>query len=222
MKQSEKTLVGLLLLVGGAAIVALVGLPQWDAFSNNQAQVTSLNDEIKVLDAQKTALNAEIAQLEKNSIIPEDIEVQVYTEKNREQLIKGILDRVVNLATDAGNIFISLAPLENKNAAPEPPAPAKNERTPAASAGNASEESDAPPPPVLRQFSYELSVRGTYTSIQSFLRSMAAQKALIEIAAMKLVNEQGETLPSADNALDPFHPIRMTATIRLAMQPESR
>src|SRR5690606_9522787 len=105
-------------------------------------------------------------------------------------------------------VFISLAPSDNKGAIPVSLPPAKNEKTSATSAGKTSEEQELPPPPVLKQFSYELSVRGTYSSIQSFLRAMAAQKALIEIATMKLVNEQGETT-SSDGTLDPFHPIRM-------------
>lgn len=219
MKQSEKTLIGLMLVVGGIALVALVGLPQWDAFSSNQSQVTSINDEIKALEAQKTILNAEISQLEKNSAIPQDVEVHVYTEKNRERIIKGMLDRVVNLATQAGNLFISLAPLDDKSSVPVPPEP--KEAKPAANAGSANEEVPTPPPPVLSQFSYELSIRGTYTSVQNFLRAMAEQKALVEIATIKLENEQGETR-TADNHPDPFHPIRMTATIRLALQPENR
>jgi hypothetical protein len=221
MKQSEKTLVGLMLIVAGAAIVGLVGLPQWDTFSNNQTQVTSLNDELKSLDAQKVSLTAEIGQLEKNSIIPKDVEVQVYTDKNREQIIKSMLDHVVGLATQqTGNLFISLAPSdESKNTPAPPPPPTKGAADTAQTAANAGGEPPVAPSPVLNKFSYELSVRGTYSSIQNFLKEMAKQKALMEIASMRLENEQGTTTVSADSPADPFHPIKMTATIRLALQP---
>lgn len=222
MKQSEKTLVGLMFLVGGAAIVGLVGLPQWDTFSNNQSQATALNDEVKALESQKTTLTAEIAQLEKNSVLPPDIEVQIYTEKNREQIIKGMLDRVVNLATGAGNLFISLAPSDATSTTAPPPDANKDAKAAATTPATTDDAAQSGTPPILNQFNYQLAVRGTYTSVQNFLRTMAKQKSLMEIATMRLENEQGNTTPSPDNPSDPFHPIKMTATIRLSLQPANQ
>lgn len=221
MKRSETTLVGLMLIAGSVALVSLVGLPKWDEFSTAQSQITALNDELKSMDARKNSLNAEIAQLEKNSIIPPDLEIETYTDKNREQIIKKMLDQIVNLATDAGNLFISLAPSDDKPAsAPQPQTTAaKDGKQGAASSGNA-EEAEGPPPPVLNQFSYELSVRGTYASLQNFLKSVAAQKALVEISAIKLENESASVASGNGIEADPFHPIRMTATVRLALQPK--
>ena len=231
MKSREKTLVGLMLLSGGFALAILVGLPQWEAFSNHQSKIAALNDELHSMETQKASLTADIEKLEKNSAIPSGIDVQVYTEKNREQIIKGMLNTVVNLATGAGNLFISLAPSETPPSTEAPPpavtsGPASSSGASASAvSGNASAsggdtEAKAPPPPVLNRFSYDLSVRGSYQTLQGFLRAVAQQKALMEISAIRLENELTST-PAPDSP-DPLHPIRLHATVRLALQPEKQ
>lgn len=224
MKKSEQTLVGIMLLAGSAALIGTVGLNQWDAFNNAQSQISSLTDEIKGLDAQKLTLNADIAEMEKNSSIPSDVEVLTYTEKNREQIIKGMLDKVVNLATGAGNLFISLAPSDVKDEPAPPPPPPTAKPAAATDATTTADGKPAEPEPVqpvLNTFDYDVSVRGTYGTIQAFLKAVATQKSLMEIHTIKLENEVGSTAVTTDTT-DPFHPIRMTAQIRLALQPTDK
>src|SRR5688500_14346409 len=112
LKKSERRLIGGAALAGGVAIVMLVAMPQWDAFSASTNQVNTLKEDVKNLDQQKESLRSQIALLEKNTDIPPGIIIRTYTEDNREQLVKRLLDQVVTLATGAGNKFISLAPYD--------------------------------------------------------------------------------------------------------------
>lgn len=227
LKQNEKTLIGVALLAGGIGLLVAVGLPQLDAYNASNTELTRLNEEMTSLQSQKESLTAQIAILEKNTDIPPDIKIKTYTDKNREAVIKQLLDQVVGLATGAGNKFISLKPAEVEPmvgvSAPETadgkaagdqkatsPPPANDANTEAA---------PEPPPPMLNTFGYELSVRGTYDTIQKFLKAMAGEKELLEINAINVTNETNVSGgPTPDSLADPSYPIKLTATIRLAMQ----
>lgn len=248
LKRSEKMLVGLGLGVGGIALLIGVGLPQWDAFSAANSQISTTNDEIKALESQQINLNAQIALLEKNTDIPPGINIRTYNDQNREEVIKAMLDQVVNLATGTGNKFIALNPdtedpLSNVTA-PSPsaaPAPAANTtQTPAAGATTTDTPASAngtattnatdpnalppPPPPILSTFSYVLSIRGTYGSLQDFLRSLDSQKELMEVSGINIENEAGADRSSASggaaDVADPGNPLKLTANIRIVLQPE--
>lgn len=224
MKKSEKTLVGLMMIVGGIALVVGVGLPQWDAFSNNSSRISTLNDEIKGLQVQKENLNATIALLEKNTAIPPGLEIRRYTDQNREEIIKSLLDGVVKLATGAGNRFISLTPSEVAPILAPPPPPKEGAGTKGATNTNAAASTDpnaapAAPPPLLSTFGYELAIRGTYDSLQGFLRAMDSQKELLELSSITLENEASKSGKGPDDTADPHFPIRLTAKVRLALQP---
>ncbi len=85
-----------------------------------------------------------------------------------------------------------------------------------------------PPKPALETFGYELAIRGTYDSLQSFLRSLASNKELMEVLNIRIENETGvsrvmpdKSTGTGDVALDPSRPIKLTATIRLVMQSAS-
>lgn len=225
-KKSEKTLVGVALLVGGFALFMMVTLPQWDAFSANSSQVAALQEEIKELEAQKTSLDAQVSLLTHNTDIPPGIAIRKYNEQNRAQIIKELLDRVVNLATDSGNRFISLAPSETTPILP--PASASGKAASGSGAAATAQPTDAGkgdstslPSPVLNTFGYDLSVRGTYDTLQRFLKTMDGQRELLEITNITLENEAAG-LPGSANAqmADPAWPIRLTARVRLALQPE--
>lgn len=233
LKKSEKLLVGGGLIVGGIALFIGLGLPQWDAYSNSNSQVTDLNQQITDLGVQKDTLNAQIALLEKNTDIPPGIEIKTYTPDTKEATIKELLDQVVGMATQAGNKFISLTPTEAEPILPPAPASkdgkakegdaAKTTEAGAAAAADANGEKKEPvlPAPILSTFGYDLAIRGTYNSIQNFLKLMDDQKALLEISAIRLENEAASD-PAAgggDKVTDPSAPIRLTAKLRLALQP---
>lgn len=244
LKQSEKTLVGIALMAGSIALFVGLGLPQWDAASASQAQIASLEEEVKNLDAQKSNLNAQIVLLQKNTDIPAGIEIRTYNDNNREQIIKEFLDNITNLATDAGNKFISLTPGEaipilgvGKDGEATTAKPGDKSATTATSTANTSSattqagttntptagdtSATLQPTPILSTFGYELAIRGTYDTIQSFLRAMDEQKSLLEISGITLENELGGTMTGSSSQIaDPNYPIRLTARIRLALQPE--
>src|SRR5262249_44905463 len=86
------------------------GLPQWDAFTANNTKAASLKDDLKSTQSQKENLNLQISLLEQNIDIPSDILVKTFTDDTEAQANKEELDHFVNLATDAGNKFISRNP----------------------------------------------------------------------------------------------------------------
>lgn len=231
LKKSEKLLVGGALIAGGIALFIGVGLPQWDAYTSSNTQVTDLNQQITDLGTQKETLNAQIALLEKNTDIPPGIEIKTYTPDNKEAIIKEQLDEVVGLATRAGNKFISLTPTEAEPILPPPKAPEKGKNGEAAANPEATGTADASasgdkkepvmPDPILSTFGYDLAVRGTYNSIQNFLKLMDEQRALLEVSGIRLENEAGgdQTASAGDKVIDPSAPIRLTAKLRLALQP---
>jgi hypothetical protein len=235
LKQSEKILIGAALVAGGLAIFLGLGRPQFDAYTANNTQLNTLIDELKNLQLEKDSLTGQIAILEKNTDIPLDINVKTYTDDNREVVIKQMLNQVVELATGVGNQFISLSPTEVD---PLISAPAKASTTKAAPSPQAQEENPeaqtseepkaqtsegepaAATPPMLTTFGYQLAIRGTYQTIQNFLKQMTLEREIMEITTINVVNESkaNSSAGSADAVSDPGAPIKLTVTIRLAMQ----
>ncbi len=240
LKQSEKTLVGVAMIAAGIALVVAVGLPQYDAYNASNTELTTLKDEITSLEAQKTSLAAQIRILEQNTDIPSDIKVKTFTVDTREQAIKQMLDQAVELASETGNVFISLSPVEvapfagtaeaaTGDGQEGEPAPGENKDATApdasadASGGNGESKEPPPPPaPTLSTFGYELAVRGTYDTIQKFLQAMTQQKELMEVLQVTLENEANAASGSASSSSAALAsskaPIKLTATLRLAMQ----
>jgi Tfp pilus assembly major pilin PilA len=241
LKQSEKTLVGVAMIAAGIALVVGVGLPQYDAYNASNTELTTLKDEIISLESQKTTLAAQIRILEQNTDIPSDIKVKTFTADTRERAIKQMLDQAVELASGTGNVFISLSPVEvdpltNTAEAANPEgqqgdaAAGQNQEATApdaganASSGDSGESKEPPPPPAptLSTFGYELAVRGTYDTIQKFLQAMTQQKELMEVLQVTLENEANASSGSASSSNSTLAsskaPIKLTATLRLAMQ----
>jgi hypothetical protein len=241
LKKNEKRLVGGVSIAASVAIMMLFAMPQLDAWMAGNNQVNALKEEIKNLGAQQTALQSQISLLERNTDIPAGVTIRTYTEENREQIIKFMLDQVVSLAMGAGNRFISLKPSEVDPMIAPPPPPAKGAagavatttttQTPSSSTTtvpNTTSTSTTPgstdasaPTPVLTTFGYDLAVRGSYDTLQRFLRIIGQQKELMEIVSMTIDNEAAaEKGGGTTKAVDPNHPLKLTAHLRLAMQPE--
>ncbi len=241
MKSSEKTLVGAALIVASIGLGIFVGMPQWTAYSDANTQVDGLNTDIKTLDASKEDLTSHIALLEKNTDIPLGVRVRRFNDQNREQIIKALLDQVSLLATSAGNRFISLAPSKDvqpmieappvlKAAPMEAPATTTTTSTTATSDGSTADTSSSDskskvtplPAPILSTFGYDMVTRGTYATIQNFLRLMNDQKELLEINGILVENEMVPVAGALPGPLaNPNFPIRLTSHIRFALQPET-
>lgn len=234
------------MIAAGIALVVGVGLPQYDAYNASNTELTTLKEEITSLEAQKVSLAAQIKILEQNTDIPSDIKVKTFTPATREQAIKQMLDQAVELASETGNVFISMAPVDVEPYTGTAEAPAKDgqegdssqgdnkdaanpdqgESTDASAdttgADGESKEPPPPPAPTLSTFGCELAIRGTYDTIQKFLQAMSQQKELMEVLQITLENEttgaSGGGSSSTTKLASPKAPIKLTATLRLAMQ----
>jgi hypothetical protein len=245
MKNSEKQLVGIAILAAGVYVVFSFGLPQWDSFSANNTKSASLQSDLKAAEAERDNLNLQISLLQKNIDIPADIRVKTFTNDTEAQAAKELLDHVVNLATGAGNKFISLAPVTvqpflaapKAQGASDPNAPAGAATTPPPGDPNAAA---SPPPagseeekavalakaqaslPPLVTKGYELTIRGTYSTLQGFLRFMDQEKMVMDMMSFDLENEAASTSTNPGAATgkttDPNFPLRLKITLRLALQ----
>jgi len=241
LKKSEKNLVGVATIAIGGAIIMMVAMPQWDSWNASNNQVNALKEEIKNFTAQQDSLKAQVALLRQHTDVPLGVIIRTYNEGNREQIIKSLLDHVVNLAMGAGNRFISLKPSDAAPMIP-PPAPSAaaaktgttttttTSTTTAASAttstttsttpdANAEAEAAVAPPP-LTTFGYDMAIRGSYDTLQRFLRIMGQQKELLEIVSLTLDNEALKGKAGSAGTPDPSRPLKLTAHLRLAIQPE--
>jgi|GEM_PF-1983797 len=248
LKKSEKNLVGIASIAIGGAIIMMVAMPQWDSWNASNNQVNSLKEEIKNLTAQQNSLNAQVTLLRQHTDVPLGVTIRTYNEGNREQIIKSLLDHVVNLAMGAGNRFISLKPSDAVPMILSPP-PLKTaangySSTPAAATTtttnttttattttttstttsttpdvNAEAEAAVAPPP-LTTFGYDMAIRGSYDTLQRFLRVMGQQKELLEIVSLTLDNEAVKGKAGSAGTPDPSRPLKLTAHLRLAIQPE--
>ena len=196
MKSSEKMIVGICLAVAGVALIFYAGLPQWDVYNTNTTKAASLNDELKSSQAQKIELDASIARLKHNIALPLDIDVQAFTSDTESTATKALLDHVVGLATQANNKFISLSPAEVPPLF-TPPSDDKSDTANSDSASNKQNDSTSKDNQVTKNANgdttksddsallvtkgYELTIRGTYDSLQYFLRAMDAEKKVFDL-----------------------------------------
>jgi len=237
MKSSEKKLVGIAMIAGGIALVFGLGLPQMDTFNANTTKSTSLKADLEAAQADKLNLNLQISMLEKNIAIPRNIQIKTFSSDNEEEAAKELLDHVVNLATDSGNKFVGLSPAKvdpfltppkpkaNSTAtgiaASATPAPPANATSTTATDSNSPQDASAQASlPLLITKGYELTIRGSYASLQAFLRAMDQQLMVMDMLNFDLENEMANatTGGAAAGDADPSLPLRLKVTLRLALQ----
>lgn len=252
MKNSEKQLVGIGMIAGSIYLVMSFAMPQLDTFNTNNTKSTSLKDELKSTEAQRDSLNLQISLLEKNIDIPANIQVKTFTNDTEEQAAKELLDHVVNLATGSGNKFISLNPATVEPFLAPPKPAAKDPNDPNAAGASPPPAAAAPPitpgatteapavsspddekaaalakaqeslPPLVTK-GYELNIRGTYNTLQAFLRAMDKQSLVMDMMNFELQNEAagstaGAAVTPGGSTIDPNFPLRLKVTLRLALQ----
>ncbi|MEM0952224.1 MAG: hypothetical protein AAGI66_08810 [Cyanobacteria bacterium P01_H01_bin.74] len=233
LKSSEKNLIGIALIVGGIALFFALGLPQWDEYSAKKNEIETLKIEKQNLENQKTVLGTQIKVLEKQVNTPLGFDVVTYTEPTKAKMIKAMLDHVINLSSQAGNLFIKLSSVEKtpQEIAQEQAAaqaqlaskqnPDKNNLLANLTSDDANTaEEPVVLPPSLNTFKYQLSVRGSYASIQKFLQLIDSQKALLALSDLTLENEQIslENTGDGQTVFDPTHPIKLTVNLLITMQ----
>lgn len=235
LKKSEKQLLGIMMLVGAGAIFMFFGLPAWDTLSKNWTKKDELNGQLKNFTVQEQALTGAIKRLEKQLALPNDVTVRKYTDATLQQNVKDILNRVIEFADNANNTVAYLKPwVEVPSILPPPPPP---DPAAAQTAGATTTPTDPntppapPPPPPLTTVGYELAIRGTFASVQEFLTAMDAQKEMVEIYSLQLINESGPARGAGDASsgggasagqdaiLDPAKPIKLIAKLRLVLEP---
>ncbi len=228
MKSSEKMIIGIFLGVAGGALFFCFGLPQWDTYNANTTKTSSLTEEFKSAETEKQVLNASIARLKHNIALPLDIDVQSFTTKTESNATKELLARVANLATQSNNKFISLSPTDvpalftpsaegDKSNTENGGASTDNKDAKATTdEKNTDSKSDDSSPLITK--GYEFSIRGTYDSLQAFLRNLAAEKMVFDLYNFELINEMTENLGNTDSLAEPSYPLRLKVTLRLAMQ----
>ncbi len=232
LKKREKILIGVMLLAGGIFTLAYFAWPQWEAVSTNQTKLSDTKTATEGLLTQKQALQTEVDRLKKEKNLPLDVVIRRYTPTTRQAVVKEILDEVVNYAAESNNKLISLEPY---NATPivtasQEEEDAKNDKEKSknkskkgsSSSKNSEDNPDEPKPSPLTVVGYEMSIRGTYDSIQNFLARMEDHKDLIEVSSIDLLNEAGPARKSTTKTpkaiLDPSRPIRLNAKLRLILQ----
>lgn len=248
MKRNEKIMIGGGMILIGLAVFGMYGMSMWEEFSNNIVTADTLKQEIQVLEQTQQGVQTRIDNLKKGVDLPDNVTIREYTPETRDAVIKLVVDQVVHKATENGNTLISLTPTavepiipaeteeENTSAAgvnpndPNALAALDNADLGAAPVDPAAtgapvitigETEKGPPKPTLETFGYELAVRGTYDSIQAFLKSLANNRELMEMLSIKIENEAGVSRVTADatsTPFDPSRPIKLTATIRLVLQ----
>lgn len=224
LKDREKLMVGGMMITGGLALLIGLGLPQFDAVNANLTQKGELETQIKGMEVQQQALHTEIDNLQKRNDLPKDIVIRQFTSQNREQIIKAMVDEIVNLAAHAGNKLISLEPHEVEPLFP-PPAPVDPKAAPVDATATDPNAAPAPPPqPLLEAFGYTMAVRGSYNQVQDFLKSMFSNKELIEVTSIELQNENGVTRGGATAStttvpIDYSRPIKLITKMRLVLEP---
>ena len=73
----------------------------------------------------------------------------------------------------------------------------------------------------LRAHGYEMTVRGGYDNVLSFLSRMNEHRELIEIQTVKIENEQGsERVGQGEPTVNPLKPIKLTTKLVLYLQPK--
>ncbi|MEB3244715.1 MAG: hypothetical protein VKJ06_01875 [Vampirovibrionales bacterium] len=207
MKNQQKKLlliVALIAVLGAGAM--MIVMPTIKALSTNWQALQTAKSELESTSSQKEALLAELESYKNRNVIPKGIILRPYSPTAYDKSIKIMLDAVVDLAAQNGNLLISLEPassLENVGGSPAPPPPqpkaepAPPETAPAevaadgAATGDAATAAAPPPPPetLLLPYGYRLAVRGSYENILDFLKAVAALKELIEIKSISIENE---------------------------------
>jgi outer membrane murein-binding lipoprotein Lpp len=239
---NNNAMLGLLLVgLGLGGIGGLMVVPEISAMTTNQQKIEHLDTEVKALEAQQASLNQNIQRYEQENRIPKDLIIRTYEEATKAQVLKEMLDKIVGIASNSGNVFISLEPYETGDPVPAAPAataptngtattanatPAANgTATPAAAPGTPEAAPAAPPQPQLMTYGYTMALRGSYDDVLRFLGSLNSHNELIEVSSIKVENEAGPQRQGSSSAnaelLDPTKPIKLTAKVKLILLPKS-
>ncbi|MGE0201829.1 MAG: hypothetical protein AB7P76_12800 [Candidatus Melainabacteria bacterium] len=227
LKAREQMLVGLLLLGGAAYLLFMVGGEQFGKLQTNMTTISSAQGTIESLTTQENTLRSEVTTLKAAGLLPPGIHVRkIPPTESLETLVKDTLDQVVSFASRNNNKLIRLEPTDAPPIVPPPPPP-----EPTASGAPAPETAEEAPVSPIISVGYKLALRGTYATIQDFLREVDRNKDLVEVYSVVLINEQGpargkngatasgdQDILGKPELFDPSKPIEMNAVLRLVFE----
>jgi hypothetical protein len=207
-------IVGGILFGGGFLFVE----PASRGMFENMGKSQKLETELKELVAKEDVLKSDKSAYELKSRIPDDVIVKTFQPNTKEQVLKQMLDDVLQTSAQSGNEFVSLEPGKDEATATPPAPPPKKDDSAATS---------SPLPdnlPKLEFFNYELGIRGTYSNVVSLLSAIAHQPETIEVMGIKVQNEAGPTRESKETAgavshINPLKPIKVAVKLKLFLMP---
>jgi hypothetical protein len=225
MKSGEK-MIGL--IVGVAAVwlggIFFLVMPRWKELSASWDSVKALKSEQETLKAQETSLTQKISAYGAREFIPKGIQLRPYSLDSFDKSLKIVLDTLVEIALEQGNLFISLEPDKEGDSTPSVEPSSQNTATPAAPATAEAPNSPPPaPPPIqaqLKSFGYKMSVRGSYDEVIGFLNALSKLREVMAVRQIVLINEAAPAATgaaSSDAFVNPLKPLRLDTFIQIYM-----
>ena len=163
--------------------------------------------------------------------VPAEVHLREFaSEDDLQPLVKDVLNDIVGFADAHNNKLIVLKPYAAEPFIKPPPEPETGGiRRNAQKAPSPEEQQKLDEQRKLanqiRTIGYEMAIRGTYGTIQSFLKEMEQYDQLVEINTITLLNEAGADRSGAnplvkgkDVLFDPARPIRATMMLRLGLK----
>ncbi|MBX2860159.1 MAG: hypothetical protein KTR14_02920 [Vampirovibrio sp.] len=178
-----------------------------------QGKVGALKDEVALLTAQKEGAEKDLERYKQKVELPEGITIRRFEPNKLEEHLKVILDNIVDIADGSGNQVMALEKQDNLVfSVPTPPS----------EAGKPPEEQEAPPPIELKGFQYDMTVRGTYSSLVDFIAAVSREKELVEMATIRVENEAGPNRTDAVKGqvdVGLLKPVKMDLRLKLYLRP---
>lgn len=214
MKPREKIFIGIIAIIGVLILGYFYGIePQLkglfgklDKMTTTQNTKVANDAQIKALEDQKVTLSSSQSEVKMEKKVRQ---VDLPKGETLESTVRSMLNDVISMAqSDASNSLISVKPLA-KPAPPPPPAPDPNAPPP---------DPNAPPVINIADFidesPFEITFRGTYSSLDKFLKDVSAYNTVVEIKDLTIMPEE----KAGDNFQDPTKPLKAVFNISLIIR----
>lgn len=214
MKPREKLFLGIVAIIGVLIIGYFYGIePQVKGLFEKlnkmtTAQTTKMTNEaqIKLLEDQKVSLSSSQSEVKMERKVRQ---VDLPKGETIESTVRNMLNDVISMAqSNISNSLISVKPLP-KPVPPPDPVPDPNAPPP-----------DPNAPPVIKisdfidESPFEITFRGTYSSLDKFLKDISAYSTVVEVKDITIMPEE----KSGENFQDPTKPLKAVFNISLIIR----